>query len=87
MAKYDIQVRPSVWKDVAKIPKKDLQKILVRIESLRDEPRSAASVKLSGWEYYRIRQGDYRIVYEIDDNHSIVTVAKVGHRGDVYRKK
>jgi mRNA interferase RelE/StbE len=87
VAKYDIQVRPSVWKDVAKIPKKDLRKILVRIESLRDEPRSAASVKLSGWEHYRIRQGDYRIGYEIDANHSIVTVAKVGHRGDVYRKK
>jgi mRNA interferase RelE/StbE len=38
-------------------------------------------------EYYRIRQGDYRIAYEIDDLHSIVTMAKVGHRGDVYRKK
>ena len=87
MAKYDIQVRPSVGKDVKKIPKKDLKKILARIESLRGEPRSAASVKLSGWEYYRIRQGDYRIVYEIDDHHSIVTVAKVGHRGDVDRKK
>ena len=70
-----------------KIPKRDLKKILARIESLRDEPRSAASVKLSGLEYYRIRQGDYRIVYEIDDRNSVVTVAKVGHRGDVYRKK
>ena len=87
MAKYDLQVRPSVWKDVEKIPKKDLKKILARIESLRDEPRSTASVKLSGLEYYRLRQGDYRIVYEIDDLHSIVTIAKVGHRGDVYRRK
>lgn len=87
MAKYDLQVRPSVKKDVEKIPKKDLKKILARIESLRDEPRSVASVKLSGLEYYRLRQGDYRIVYEIDDLHSIVTIAKVGHRGDVYRRK
>jgi len=87
VAGYDLQVRPSVWKDVEKIPKRDLKKILARIESLRDEPRSAASVKLSGLEYYRIRQGDYRIVYEIDDRNSVVTVAKVGHRGDVYRKK
>ena len=87
MAGYDLQVRPSVWKDVEKIPKRDLKKILARIESLRDEPRSAASVKLSGLEYYRIRQGDYRIVYEIDDRNSVVTVAKVDHRGDVYRKK
>ena len=87
MANYDLQVRPSVWKDVEKIPKKDLKKILARIESLRGEPRSAPCVKLSGLEYYRIRQGDYRIVYEIDDPHSIVTIAKVGHRGDVYRKE
>jgi len=87
VAKYDLQVRPSVWKDVEKIPKKDLKKILARIESLRDEPRSAASGKLSGLEYYRIRQGDYRIVYEIDDLRSIVTIAKVGHRGEVYRRK
>jgi mRNA interferase RelE/StbE len=87
VAKYDLQVRPSVWKDVEKIPERDLKKILARIESLRGEPRSAASAKLSGLEYYRIRQGDYRIVYEIDDLHSIVTIAKVGHRGGVYRKK
>jgi mRNA interferase RelE/StbE len=85
--KYDLQVRPSVWKDVEKIPKKDLQKILVRMESLRDDPRPASSVKLSGLEYYRIRQGDYRIVYEIDDPHLTVVVAKIGHRSDVYKKK
>lgn len=87
MAKYDLQVRPSVWKDVEKIPKKDLKKILARMEGLRDEPRSPTSAKLSGLEYYRLRQGDYRIVYEIDDLHSIVTIAEVGHRGDVYRRK
>jgi len=87
VARYDLQVRPSVWRDVERIPKKDLKKILARMESLRDDPRSAGNVKLSGLEYYRIRQGDYRIVYEIDDSHSIVTIAKVGHRGNVYRKK
>jgi mRNA interferase RelE/StbE len=87
VAGYDLEVRPSVRKDVEKIPKKDLEKILARIESLRDEPRSVASVKLSGLEYYRIRQGDYRIVYEIDDHRSIVTIAKVGRRGEVYRRK
>ena len=87
MAGYNLQIRPSVWKDVERIPKKDLKKILVRMEGLCLDPRSAASVKLSGLEYYRIRQGDYRIVYEIDDRNSVVTVAKVGHRGDVYRKK
>lgn len=87
MANYDLRVRPSVWKDVEKIPKKDLKKILVRMESLRDESRPPGRVKLSGLEYYRIRQGDYRIVYEIGDGKMIITVGKVGHRGDVYRKK
>ncbi len=87
MASYDLRVRPSVWKDVARIPKRDLKRILARMESLRDDPRPAASVKLSGHEYYRIRQGDYRIVYEIDDLRLAVVVAKIGHRSDVYKKK
>lgn len=87
MAKYDLEIRPSVRKDVEKVPRKDLKKILARIEGLRDDSRSVASVKLSGLEYYRIRQGDYRIVYEIDDRRSIVTVAKVGHRREVYKRK
>jgi mRNA interferase RelE/StbE len=87
VARYDLEVRPSVGKDVEKIPKKDLKRILARIESLRDDPRSVASVKLSGFEYYRIRQGDYRIVYEIDDRRAIVTIAKVGHRGEVFRRR
>jgi mRNA interferase RelE/StbE len=87
VAKYDLEIRPSVRKDVEKVPRKDLKKILARIEGLRDDSRSVASVKLSGLEYYRIRQGDYRIVDEIDDRRSIVTVAKVGHRREVYKRK
>jgi len=87
VARYDLEVRPSVGKDVEKLPKKDLTRILARIESLRDNPRPAASVKLSNREYYRIRQGDYRIVYEIDDRRAVVTVAKVGHRGEPCRRK
>jgi mRNA interferase RelE/StbE len=57
------------------------------MEGLREDPRLPSSVKLSGLEYYRIRQGDYRIVYEIDDPHLVVVVAKTGHRRDVYKKK
>lgn len=87
MGKYDLRVRPSVWKDAERIPKKDLKKILVRMESLRDDPRPSSSLKLSGLEYYRIRQGDYRIVYEIADPHLAVVVAKIGHRSKVYRTR
>jgi mRNA interferase RelE/StbE len=84
---YDLRVRPSVWKDVEGIPRKDLKKILARIEDLRDDPRPASRVKLSGLEYYRVRQGDYRIAYEIDDPRLVVTIAKVGHRRDTYKKR
>lgn len=87
MGKYELVVRPSVQKDVESIPKRDLERILARIESLRDDPRPVGSVKLSGLEYYRIRQGNYRIVYEVEDRRLIVAIIKVGHRRDVYRKK
>lgn len=85
MAAYELMLRPSVKKDVKKIPDADLKKILERIEALREDPRPPGSVKLSGMEYYRIRQGDYRIVYEIQDAMLVVIVIKVGHRRDIYR--
>ena len=85
MAAYELLLRPSVEKDLKKIPAADLRRILVRIEALREDPRPPGSVKLSGEEYYRVRQGDYRIVYEILDDKLIVTVVKVGHRRDIYR--
>jgi len=84
--KYELVVKPSVQKDVRGIPPKDLRRILERMEALRDEPRPANGVKLSGQEAYRIRQGNYRIIYELDDTKRIVTIAKIGHRREVYRK-
>jgi len=85
VAKFELRVRPSVTKDTKDIPAADLKKILKRIESLGDDPRPPGSVKLSGLEYYRVRQGNYRIIYEIEDNRLIVVVVKVRHRRDVYR--
>lgn len=85
MATYELRFRASVAKDLRGIPKSDIQRILARIETLRDDPRPPASEKLSGDEKYRIRQGDYRILYGIDDNTVIVEIVKVGHRRDVYR--
>ena len=85
MAAYELLLRPSVEKDLKKIPATDLRKIFVRIEALREDPRPVGCVKLSGEEYYRVRQGDYRIVYEIEDKKLIVIVVKVGHRRDIYR--
>ena len=86
MAKYSLSFRKSVAKDFRPIPKKDVARILQRIEALQQDPRPAGSEKLSGQERYRVRQGIYRIIYEIVDDQLIVTVVKVGHRGQVYRR-
>lgn len=85
MAIYELKFRKSVHKDLHGLPKADLLRILNRIESLRDDPRPAGSQKLSGAEKYRVRQGDYRILYSIDDDAIVVEVVKVGHRREVYR--
>jgi mRNA interferase RelE/StbE len=55
------------------------------MRELSDDPRSASAEKLRGHDLFRIRQGDYRVVYEIDDHDRTVTVFKVGHRREVYR--
>jgi len=86
MAKYEIVFRRSVYKELRPVPKADLKRILSRINSLANEPRPAGCEKLSGQERYRVRQGVYRIVYEIIDDRLIVTVVKVGHRGGVYER-
>lgn len=85
MAEYEILFKESVYKDFRKIPKKDLQKILSKIEKLRIDPRLSGSEKLTGQDLYRIRQGNYRILYSIQDTQLTIWVIKVGHRKDIYR--
>jgi len=85
MASFEVIFKQSVAKDLRQLPKKDIKKILRRIEALRKEPRPAGVEKLSGQEKYRIRQGMYRILYEIRNNELIIVVVKVGHRRYVYR--
>ena len=85
MAYYSVQILPSVIrKDLAKIPKIDVLKIMDRIKSFEANPRPAWSKKLSGREEYRARQGNYRILYVIEDSIKIVQVTKVGHRRNIY---
>jgi mRNA interferase RelE/StbE len=86
MAKYKIVLRESVSKDLRKVPSQDVERILAKIDLLADNPRPPGSEKLSGDEKYRVRQGNYRILYEIADERVLVTIVKVGQRGDVYRK-
>lgn len=85
MESYRIVVKKSVSKDLKKIPKKDVRRILEAIESLAQDPRPPLSKKLSGQERYRLRQGNYRILYSIEDEKLVVQVVKVGNRRDVYR--
>jgi len=85
MGEYKIFFKESVEKDFRSIPKKDIKKILTRIEGLAQEPRPQGCEKLSGQEKYRIRQGTYRIIYSIQDQELTVWVVKIGHRKEVYR--
>ena len=85
MAEYKIYFKESVEKDFRLIPKKDLQKILLRIEALAKDPRPPGHEKLTGQERYRIRQGQYRIIYSIQDKELTFWVVKAGNRKDVYR--
>lgn len=85
MASYKLAFKKSVSKDLHPIPRRDVARILKRIEALAEDPRPAASEKLSGQERYRVRQGVYRIIYEVADQELVVMVVKVGHRRHVYK--
>ena len=85
MASYKLFFKKSVQKDFDTIPKKDLRRILNRIEALKTDPRPPDCEKLTGQERYRLRQGQYRIAYSIQDYELTVWVIKVGHRKHIYR--
>jgi mRNA interferase RelE/StbE len=80
MAVYKVFFKKSVWKDFESIPKKELSRIIKKIDSLLENPRPSGSQKLSGQERYRMRQGRYRILYSIQDDALTVWVVKVAHR-------
>ena len=85
MASYRLVVRKSVARDLRPIPNADVARILRRIEALQDDPRPPGCEKLSGQERYRVRQGVYRIIYEVVDEELIATIVKVAHRKAAYR--
>ena len=85
MAKYNLVFKKSVAKDLRSIPKTDVKKIIKKIDSLAINPRGEGCIKLSGHDLYRVRQGLYRIVYEIQDQELIISVIKVSHRSNVYK--
>ena len=88
MEKYKIEFYRDAYKELKSVPKDDLTRILKRIEGLSTIPYPVDSKKLKGEDHlkaYRIRQGDYRVVYLVNDERRLVTIAKIGHRREVYR--
>jgi len=85
MARYSLRFKKSVSKDLRSIPNQDVRRILKRIDMLADDPRPIGSEKLSTQEVYRVRQGRYRILYEIQDLVLIIVIVKVAKRSDAYR--
>ena len=86
MARYELRFKPSVAKDLRGVPQAEVRRILARIGTLCDNPRLPGSEKLSAQERYRVRQGNYRILYTVSDAEWVVEVVKVGHRREVYRE-
>lgn len=86
MGKYEVLIKRSAADELSTIPKRDLRRIVERIRSLAEEPRPHGCEKLSAQERYRLRQGDYRIVYAIDDAGQTVEIFKIGHRSEIYKK-
>lgn len=86
MASYRIEWRKSTKKDLRRISPDDVTKIIRAVESLTDDPFPIGHTKLSGSERaYRIRVGDYRIIYEVFSGVLLIEVVRVGHRRDVYK--
>ena len=87
MAFYKVILKPSVEKDLRSLPREVVKRVFRRIEMLKDDPLPRQSLKLSGAEQlYRIRVGEYRIVFGVDKAHTQVVIHHVRHRRDVYRQ-
>jgi len=87
MDSYKLRIKPAFEKDLRKLPKAIVQRVLQRLEDLPGNPFPHQHIKLSGTErLYRIRLGDYRIVYEVDEEALEITVHSIGQRQDAYRR-
>ena len=83
---YKISIKPAASKDLDILPDKEVQRILFHISQLQYEPRPVGIQKLGGEEGYRIRSGNYRVLFEIDDKAKTISIYRIKHRKDVYRK-
>lgn len=86
MSRYRVEVARRAAKAITALPRKEQQRVRAIIELLADEPRPPGCVAMVGEPHaYRVRSGDYRVVYEVFDDRLLVQVVRAGHRRDVYR--
>ena len=85
MESYELRIKPSAVGELEAIPLKDRRRLVAKIQRLSADPRPRGCEKLTGEDRYRLRQGDYRILFQVDDSSRMVTVVKLGQRRDVYR--
>jgi mRNA interferase RelE/StbE len=83
--RFEIRFKKSAQKEIQHIHQPDFRRLMERIQALAECPVPSDAVKLVGSEYWRLRQGDWRIVYAKDDDSGLVTIMKVAHRREVYR--
>ena len=85
MPRYELELLASAKRELAALDGSVRKRVAARIDALREEPRPAGCTKLTGSEYWRVRAGDYRVIYSIEDGKLVVLVVRVGHRREVYR--
>ena len=83
--KYKVEITRKAQKALAKIPQSDFKRVTDAIRKLAQDPRPPGCKQLTGRNAWRIRAGDYRVLYEVRDAQLVVIVVRVGHRRDVYR--
>ena len=85
MGSYAVEIKPSARKELEALPNHLLSRVVRKIQSLSDNPRPAGCKKLKGYkDLWRIRVGDWRVVYIIDDAVRVVSVTRIAHRREVY---
>lgn len=82
---YKIEIRRQAQRALDRLPDNDYRKVLDAITDLANSPRPRGVEKVKGSVYWRVRQGDYRIIYDINDKQRLITIVRVGHRREIYR--
>jgi mRNA interferase RelE/StbE len=82
---YEVSILKSALKHLQKLPRDSQERLAEAMTDLRSSPRPVGAIKLAGRDAYRIRNGDYRVIYEIDDDSHTILIVAIAHREDAYR--